>query len=648
MGGLADFLFWRRNDHALSVVEVLSRTFEARRWVHRKLKDEKDCRRARDLLFLDLGLEEFSRVAVERKDSSRIDKEDMVELVGLVLENIRLSRDDLELSLVSRHWGRLRKTTPRFSPDWALHAKSVLDRLGRGLGSFIDRYYLLFQSKAEYLGNAFQAEPWSVNLFTEEVARGRLPFVLSMLLRRLDPWLRNAASLGDWQVISPGSGAGRVEVVEHLRSVQGMSFDGPRVIMANKVGGDEEIPREVTAVITPDSTDIVSHVAVRARNARQLFATCYDPEKFQNLKSLSGRFLRLEVNAAGDVVAKEDVEGGASSAPVQKKIVLAPFTAPKLPSCAVSMERFREGLVGGKSNTLRILRERLPESVGLPLSMALPFGVFEKVLAHPMNKDVAKKYEGFIHAKDAGSTENLTHIRNTVLQIKSPDDLESAIRKQMEETGLDCPKDLARAWERITHVWASKWNERAYLSRKSMGIPHGDLFMAVLIQQVVESEYAFVVHSANPFSGDIKELYAEVVLGLGETLVGNYPGRALSFVTPKDVPKPRLLAFPGKSHGLYGKGLIFRSDSNGEDLAGYAGAGLYDSVLLEPPCEKGLDYSEERLVWDVNFRNELLTGITKIGALVEKAMGGVPQDIEGAYAKGKFYVVQTRSQAGAG
>ena len=51
------------------------------------------------------------------------------------------------------------------------------------------------------------------------------------------------------------------------------------------------------------------------------------------------------------------------------------------------------------------------------------------------------------------------------------------------------------------------------------------------------------------------------------------------------------MAFPSKSAGLYGEGLIFRSDSNGEDLGGYAGAGLYDSVLLTPPRPCLLDYS---------------------------------------------------------
>ena len=104
-----------------------------------------------------------------------------------------------------------------------------------------------------------------------------------------------------------------------------------------------------------------------------------------------------------------------------------------------------------------------------------------------------------------------------------------------------------------------------------------------------------------------------------------------------------LLAYPGKSVGLYGSGLIFRSDSNGEDLAGYAGAGLYDSSLLEPPRQVLLDYTREPLVWDEEFRKTLLLSVTRIGLEVERAFGS-PQDIEGAVVKGQSYVVQSRPQ----
>ena len=140
-----------------------------------------------------------------------------------------------------------------------------------------------------------------------------------------------------------------------------------------------------------------------------------------------------------------------------------------------------------------------------------------------------------------------------------------------------------------------------------------------------------------------------MVLGLGETLVSNYPGRALSFTSKKEKPELRILGFPSKSVGLFGSGLVFRSDSNGEDLAGYAGAGLYDSIVLPPSRKVTLDYTgdytSEVLVLDEPFRKNFMSTIASIGTIVEKALGS-PQDIEGAYSKGRYYVVQSRPQVG--
>ena len=50
--------------------------------------------------------------------------------------------------------------------------------------------------------------------------------------------------------------------------------------------------------------------------------------------------------------------------------------------------------------------------------------------------------------------------------------------------------------------------------------------------QVVPAQFAFVVHTANPLTGERGELFGEAVVGMGEALVGNFPGRALSFTAP--------------------------------------------------------------------------------------------------------------------
>ncbi len=266
------------------------------------------------------------------------------------------------------------------------------------------------------------------------------------------------------------------------------------------------------------------------------------------------------------------------------------------------------------------------------------------MLADPCNEAVRPDYEALVAAADTDPSAALPRLRALLLNVQPPRELRTSLEESWRGAGLPMIA-WERAWPAILRVWASKWNERAFLSRRAHAIPHDHLRMAVLIQQVVEAEYAYVIHTVNPLTGNTGEIYAEVVLGLGETLVGNYPGRALGFVCGKQDLQPHIVSYPGKNLGLYGRGVIFRSDSNGEDLEGFAGAGLYDSYLAEEPEHRLLDYRDEKLLWDANFRNGLMHAITHIALEVEKASGS-PQDIEGAMAGGSYYVVQTRPQVG--
>ena len=571
-----------------------------------------------------------------------------------------------ELAQCHREWQRL-PSQNRFTPDWSLHAKAALDRLGRAIADGIDRSYRELQPKAEHLGQAFNADEWAVKLFSEEVVRGQPAFVLSLLIRHLDPILRKSAHLGDWQVISPSAATGQVEVVESLREIQGKKFAQPTIVIAEKVHGDEEPPEGVRAVITPSSVDLVSHVAVRARNASLLFATCYDRASFDRLRRMKGKIIELKVNPAGDVLFAES-SASAHKMGTAKTTAVPPkqITRAKPTLQPLRLKDFAKGAVGGKSFHLKTLAEKLPEWIHTPRSLALPFGVFDAVLEAKANALVAARYQQLVGEISKSPAEKLAEVRNCVLELALPENLIGDLQRMMRAEGLVAQAsrlfvpsenketnrrdacatpDWSLAATRIKQVWASKWNDRAYFSRQARGFPHDAVQMAVLIQEVVEAEYAFVLHTVNPLNGNRDELYAEVVRGLGETLVGNYPGRAISFIYGKASCRANVLAYPGKNIGLFGGGLIFRSDSNAEDLAGYAGAGLYDSVLLQPAREETLDYTDDKLVWDEHFRAEFAGKIAQLSSAVEGAFGG-PQDIEGAFVGGKFFVVQSRPQVG--
>ncbi len=258
-----------------------------------------------------------------------------------------------------------------------------------------------------------------------------------------------------------------------------------------------------------------------------------------------------------------------------------------------------------------------------------------------------------------------------------------------------------------------------------------DVRMAVLVQAVVPAQYAFVIHTKNPSNNDEKEVFCELVRGLGErggkrggglskggvvyqeggqllfshsvarththtvslasiparslssthshppplpslsprviflppgeSLVsGMVPGSSVAFKALKDkLDSPEVLCYASKSEAMFvPQSLIFRSDSNGEDLEGYAGepgrdvlrredksggegprafpsrsnsssaalaptlslsptcpslphalslltlspspsgAGLYESITMDPTITKRIDYMDDKLVQD--------------------------------------------------
>lgn len=175
-----------------------------------------------------------------------------------------------------------------------------------------------------------------------------------------------------------------------------------------------------------------------------------------------------------------------------------------------------------------------------------------------------------------------------------------------------------------------------------------DVRMAVLVQAIVPARYAFVIHTANPTNDNADEVYCELVKGLGETLVsGMYAGRSLAFKASKrQLDAPEVLSYPSKAMGLFVDAadcLIFRSDSNGEDLEGYAGAGLYESVTMDAAEERRCDYEGDEILRDEGKRRELMRRVCRAGVDVEGAWDGMHQDIEGVIGQdGKMVLVQTR------
>lgn len=658
------------NQSSTDVFNLVGACLEARHGLRDAgLADPSDAPWCRELIYLDLAISAVSNRAIQGGSDAVTDTQGLTELTDMVMEDLCLSlpssNDDLLYSLMN--WRRILDLRRSGQSDWALRAKATVDRVRLAITDHATEVYEHMQPAANNIGKRCDCEKWTVDLFSEEVIRGGPAFALSLMLTRLDPYLRREAHMGEWQIISPATCAGEVLHVKTLAEVMNESFKTPTVLVCDHVGGDEEIPKGAVAVLTGSSVDVLSHSAVRARNGDVLFATCYDPTVLDQIAGLSKKALRLSVGTDESVSFEEidfaTVERENSSTDESRmegahiKIKAINFAG----EYAVAMDDFNEHLVGAKARNTKALRDALknggiPDWIKLPVSVAIPFGTFEHVLASSENgKQAATMSRLTSEINDStGSTLAMTlkACRACVRSLVPPAGMLDRLAEVLRRGGLEPPTDDETwdlAWKAICDVWASKWNDRAYVSMRNRGLDHNDLRMSVLVQPVINADHAFVIHTVNPSTRDETELYAEVVQGMGETLVGNYPGRALSFVVKKqsdgDVSAPVVHGYPSKNAVLRVpcQTLIFRSDSNGEDLEGYAGAGLYESVPMHATLEQHADYVDDALIWDLDARERVLSAVARAGVAIERALGAA-QDIEGVVRDGAVYVVQTRPQ----
>src|SRR6266446_26840 len=166
--------------------------------------------------------------------------------------------------------------------------------------------------------------------------------------------------------------------------------------------------------------------------------------------------------------------------------------------------------------------------------------------------------------------------------------------------------------EAIKSVWASVWNFEAYEARERAGIDHMKIFMAVLIQEGINSESSGVMITADPFNREDKEqaIYISAKRGLGMKVVEGQR------IAEQVVYRPRANAVQ----------VLTRSEE--------------DSLLTfdERGGIKEIPISGERVV----LSDEVVRRLATAAANIKRVFGGKDQDIEWAFMKGQIYIVQSR------
>lgn len=242
------------------------------------------------------------------------------------------------------------------------------------------------------------------------------------------------------------------------------------------------------------------------------------------------------------------------------------------------------------------------------------------------------------------SAENAVALEKASAQIRAafsagkiPEDTEAAIRAAYADLGNkpvavrssataeDLP-DLSFAGQQDTYLnvigaehllqavincWSSLWTARAIGYRIRNGIDHSEAALAVIVQEMVQSEASGVLFTANPLTGLRSESVVDATLGLGEALVS---GQVEPDHYVVNTLNPQILV---KTLGA--KKISTRGKSSG-----------------------GVEVIEEDAQARQALTDENILQLATLGQQIQKEYG-CPQDIEWALADGKLYILQSRA-----
>ncbi len=616
----------------------------------------------RDLLFFEINLENYLRQLIESIIHIQKNYNEYVEYISIILNNLIYSYPNfIEIKLCYEDWLNIVMKIKNINDkNNALKIKSVLSRLSILLSNVIDFYNNVYDNRVKYLGKELNIDNFYCNVFTEELIRGSMFFILSILIKKIEPSIRKNAELNDWLIISRGKikdNYGKLFYIKNLHDVQFEKYKEKNIIVTEVINGEEEIPFNCEGLIiikNENYPDILSHVSVRARNLNIPFIVCFNEDISNTIYKLVGNYVNVKIiNQNCEVIKTEHIEKIENDNKNDKNVIKLNLkdVGEKYEKIYLEIDEFTNNNVGAKSlNTKKIYNKiELCPWLKYPESFSIPFNIMEFIINLEENKNIKEKINTYIKNLSTFNNNNKTEIINIlenlkklILKLNFPKNNNQILllSNKLESFGI---KNISLAFNAIKKVWASKFNQRVYLASNKLNISLNQIKMSVLCQKIIPAEYAFVIHTKNPSNNNENELYCEIVKGMGETLVGSYQGQSFSFVFDKNKKNYQINTYSNKIVSLMNEGFIFRSDSNFEDLEGFSGAGLFDSFCINNYKIINNCWYNDKLFMNKDFIENMINKISELGINVEKYFNA-PQDIEGVYYNEEFYIVQTRPQ----
>ncbi|MDW2800848.1 PEP/pyruvate-binding domain-containing protein [Clostridium boliviensis] len=227
----------------------------------------------------------------------------------------------------------------------------------------------------------------------------------------------------------------------------------------------------------------------------------------------------------------------------------------------------------------------------------------EKIRAGRFSKDIQSE---ILAMYDSMGTNRRVAVRSSA----TAEDLPEASFAGQQETYLNV-MGAEELLNKIKDCYASLFGQRAVAYRKNHGFLNKDVALAVVVQEMVESESAGVLFTANPMTANKDEMLVNASFGLGESVVSGA-------VTPDS----------------------FLLDSNGKIKKKVLGSKETQIIY----CEKGTRTISTKKEQQESFAvtENQLQKLAEQGKRIEEHYK-MPMDIEWGICGGNVYILQARA-----
>ncbi|HEU4434510.1 MAG TPA: PEP/pyruvate-binding domain-containing protein [Pyrinomonadaceae bacterium] len=440
-----------------------------------------------------------------------------------------------------------------------------------------------------------------------------------------------------YQALNIAKGLGRIHIIPKL--------DDHVEIGSNEILVLDEVPIQlppVAGIITSQPSTPLSHINLLAKGWG--IPNAYIKNAKELLKQYDGWWVSFETLRENYTIKRADMDQLREYQRRQSQrldLVKPRYSLTETRLLNLNEQRARSSIAfGGKSANLgEVMFARLPGIV-VPNGFTIPFYYYDEFIKHNQLDDVIfglLNDQKFVH-DPAYRREKLVQLRQQIETAEfDPTLREKVLAKVASEyagKGLfvrsssnseDLPnfsgaglyttvpnvRGNQELIDAIRKVWASLWNFEAYEARERAGVDHSKIFMAVLLQEGINSESSGVMISTDPFDPENRAaIYISAKRGLGIKVV---EGQRIA------------------------EQIIFRPRTNAVQVLTRSAE---DSLLTfdEKGGVKEVPIEGNRVV----LTDDVIRRLVRSALAIKRVFGNRDQDIEWAYMKGQIYIVQSR------